>query len=85
MAVSIPHGVVKSDRLLLDRLREDCYYEALAFSRYSINLELDEDILKPERRLPRHQARTMKMKQWCQGQDRFSDESQWQLPSNRER
>ena len=25
----------------------------------------------------------MKMKEWNQGQDRLSDKSQWQLPSNR--
>ena len=50
-AVSIPHWVVKSDRLSQDedRLREDYYYEALAFSRHSINVELDEDIMKPEK------------------------------------
>ena len=51
MAVSIPHWVVKSDILSLDedRLREDYYYEALTFSRHSINLELDEETMKPEK------------------------------------
>ena len=36
LAVSIPHWVVKSDRLSPDedRLREDYYYEALAYSRH---------------------------------------------------
>ena len=47
MAVSIPHCVVKKDRLSLDedRLQGDFYYEALAFSRHNINLELDEEII----------------------------------------
>ena len=51
MAVSIPHWVVKSDRLSLeeDRLCEDYHYEALAFSRHSINLEVDEETIKPEK------------------------------------
>ena len=51
MAVSIPHCVVKPDRLSLDddRLREDYYFEALAFPRHNINLELDEEIMKPEK------------------------------------
>ena len=51
MAVSIPHCVVRSDRLSLDedRLRGDCYCEALAFFRHNINLELDEEIMKPEK------------------------------------
>ena len=51
VAVSIPHRVVKSDRLSLDedRLLEDCYYEALAFSRHPINLEFDEETMKPEK------------------------------------
>ena len=37
IAVSIPHWLVKSERLSLekDRLREDYYYEALAFSRHN--------------------------------------------------
>ena len=90
MAVSIPHCVVKSDRLSLDddRLREDCYYEALAFSRNSINLEFDEEMMKPEKatKAPRNaeiDPSTMKMKQWYQGQDRLNDKSQWQFPSNR--
>ena len=88
MAVSIPHCVVKSDRLSLDRLCEDYHYEALAFSRHSINLELDEEIMKPEKatKAPinsRINPNTMTMRQWHQGQDRLSDKSQWQLPSNR--
>ena len=71
VAVSIPHCVVKSDRLSLDddRLREDCYYE-----------ELDEEIMKENSGID---TSTMKMKQRYQGQDRLSDKSQWQLPSNR--
>ena len=90
MAVSIPHCVVKSDRLSLDDdwLREDNCFEAFSFSRHNINLELDEEIMKPEKatKAPRNwgvDPSTMKMKQWYQGQDRLSDESQWQLPSNR--
>ena len=49
MAVSIPHWVVKSDRLSLDedRLREDYYYEALALSRHTINLEFGKETMKP--------------------------------------
>ena len=80
MEVSIPHCIVKSDRQPLDDdgLREDYYYEALAFSRHSINLELDEEIMKPEKatKAPRNSGidpSTMKMKQWYQGQDRFID------------
>ena len=70
-----------------DRLREDYYYEAFAFSRHSINLELDE-IMKPEKaskapRISGIEPRTMRMKQWYQGEDRLSNESQWQLPRNR--
>ena len=90
MAVSIPHWVVKSDRLSLDddRPREEYYYEALAFSRHSINLELDEEIMEPEKaaKAPRNSGidpSTMKMKLWYEGQDRLSDKSQWKLPSNR--
>ena len=33
----------------VDRLREDFYHEALAFSRHSINLELDEENMKPKK------------------------------------
>ena len=71
MAVSRPLCVVKSDRLSLDdyRLREDYYHEVLAVSRHSINLELDEEIMKPEKatNAPRNSGidpSTMKMKQW---------------------
>ena len=81
MAVSIPHCVVKSDRLSLeeDRLREGYYYEALAFFRHSINLELDEETMKPEKaaeapRIAGIDPSTMKMKQWYQRHDRVSDE-----------
>ena len=87
MAVSIPHCVVKSDSLSQDedRLREDFCYEAPAFSRHSINLELDEEIMKTEKatKAPRNSGidpRIMKMRQRYQGQDRLSDKSQWQLP-----
>ena len=50
-AVSIPHCVVKSDRLSPDedRLREDYFHEALAFSRHTINLEFDVETMKPEK------------------------------------
>ena len=80
------HCVVKSDRVSLDddRLREDYYHEDLAVSRHSIFLELDEEIMNPEKstKTPRNSGtdpRTMKMKQWYQRQDRLSDKSQWQL------
>ena len=80
MAVSIPHCVVKSDRLSLDddRLCEDYHYEALAFSRHSINLKLDEETMKPEKaaEAPRNSGidpSTMKMKQWYERYDRVSD------------
>ena len=89
-AVSTPHCVVKLYRLSLDddQVREDHYYEALALSRHSINLELGEEFMKPEKatKAPRNSGvdpSTMKMKQRYQGQDRVSDESQWQLPSSR--
>ena len=69
MAVSIPHCVVKSDRLSLDedRLGGDYHYEALAFSPHNMNLELDEEIMKPEKatKAPRNSGidpSSMKMK-----------------------
>ena len=67
---------------------EDNYYEVLAFSRHSINLELDEENMKPKTatKAPRNAGSdpsTMKMKQWYQGQNRVSDKSQWQWPSGR--
>ena len=70
-----------------DRLHEDCYYEALAFSRHSINLELDEETMKPEKasEAPTNAGidpSTMKMKQWYQGHDRVSDK---QAPSGTDR
>ena len=40
VALSIPHCVVKSDRSSLDDDSLKTYYEALALSRHSINLEL---------------------------------------------
>ena len=48
MPVSVPHCVVKCDRLSPheDRLREGCCHEALAFPRHTIKLELDEEIMK---------------------------------------
>ena len=81
MAVSIPHWVVKSDRLSPheDRHREDYYYETLAVSRHTANLEFDEETMKPEKATvaPRNAGidpSTMKMKQWYQGHDRVSDQ-----------
>ena len=46
-----PSGVerVNSWTRKADQRREDCYYEALAFSRHSIDLELDEQNMKPEK------------------------------------
>ena len=45
---------MKSDRWSLDddRLLEDHCYDALALSRHSINLELDEENIKPEKAHP---------------------------------
>ena len=81
MAVSIPHWVVKSDRMSPDedRLREDYYYEALAFSRHTTNQEFDEETMKPVKaaEAPRHAGidpSTMKMKRWYQGHDRVGDQ-----------
>ena len=81
MAVSIPHWVVKSGSLSQDEdnLREDYYYECLAFSRLTINLEFDEETMKPEKttEAPRNAGVdpcTMKMKQRYQGHDRESDQ-----------
>ena len=61
---------MKSDRLSLDedRLHRDYYHEALAFSPHSINLEIDEEIMKPEKstKAPRNSGidpGSMKMKQ----------------------
>ena len=82
--------VVKSDRLSPDenRLREDYYFESLEFSRHTINLEFDEETMKPEkatevRRNAGIDPGTMKMKQWYPAHDRVSDKSQWELPSDR--
>ena len=90
VALLIPHCVVKSDRWSLDddQLLEDCYYEALALSRHSINLELDEENMKTEKATKPPENRgmdpgTVKMKKWYQGQTRESDESQCQSPSDR--
>ena len=57
---------------------EDYYYEALAFSRRSINLELDEENMRPEKsaltpRISGINPSTMKMKRWYPEQDRASD------------
>ena len=54
------------------------YYEALAFFRHTIDLELDEETMKPEKATgaPRNAGMdpgTMNMKQWYQGYDRVSD------------
>ena len=59
---------------------EDYYYEALAFSRHSINLELDEENMKPEKatmaaRNAGINRSTMKMKKWYQGSARVSDKN----------
>ena len=50
MAMSTPRWVVNSDRLSPeeDRPREDYYYEALAFFRHTIDLELNEETMRPE-------------------------------------
>ena len=86
MAVSIPHWVVKLDSLSQDEdsLREDYCYEALAFSRHTI---IDEETMKAERatEAPTNAAidpSTMKMKQWCEGHDRVSDQ---EAPTGTER
>ena len=60
-------------------LRGDYYYEALVFSRHTINLEFDEETMKREKatEAPRNAGidpSTMKMKQWYQGHDRVSDQ-----------
>ena len=62
-----------------DCLREDYYYEALAFSRHTIKLEFDEETMRPEKatEAPRNagiEPSTMKMKQWYQGHDRVCDQ-----------
>ena len=81
MAILKPHWVVKSDSLSPeeDRLREDYYYEALAFCRHTINLEFDEETMKPEKaaEAPRNEGidpSNMKMKHWYHGYDRVSDQ-----------
>ena len=62
-----------------DRLREDYFYEILAFSRRTINLEFDEETAKPEKATEASRnagidPSTMKMKPWYQGHDRASDQ-----------
>ena len=74
MAVSIPNGVVKSDRLSPDedRRRENYYYEVLAFSRHTITPEFDEETMKSEKatEAPRNAGidpSTLKMMQMVAG------------------
>ena len=62
-----------------DRFCEDYFYEALAFSRHTIDLEFDEETMKPEKgtEAPRNAGidpSTMKMKQWYQKHNRVSDQ-----------
>ena len=42
----VPMAVLKKQRCVES---EDYFYEALAFSRHSINMELDEENMKPEK------------------------------------
>ena len=82
MAVLTPHWVLNSDRFSPgeDRHREDYYcYEALAFSRHTINLEFDDETMASEKatealRNARIDPSAMKMKQWYQGHDRVNDQ-----------
>ena len=81
MATLTPHWVVNSNRLSpeVDRLREDYYYGALAFSRHTIDLEFDNETMRPEKatEAPRSAGidpSTMKMKQWYQKHNRVSDQ-----------
>ena len=71
MAVLVPHLVVNSDRLSPeeDRFREEHYYEGLAFSRHTIDLEFDDETTRPEKatEAPRNAGldpSTMKMMQF---------------------
>ena len=62
-----------------DRLREDYCYEALAFSRHTIDLEFDDETMRPEKatEAPRNAGidpSAMKMKQWYQKHNRVSDQ-----------
>ena len=70
MASSKQSGVERVNRWTrnADQRREDCYYEALAFSPHSIDLELDEENVKPEKaaKAPENAGidpSTMKMKE----------------------
>ena len=79
--VLIPHWVVKSDSLSQDEdsLREDSHYEAPPFSRHTINLEFDDETMRPEKatEAPRNAGidpSTMKMKQWYQTHNRVSEQ-----------
>ena len=59
---------------------EDYYHELLAFSRHRINVELDEENMKPEKAtmVPRNAGinpSTMKMKNWYQEPDPVSDKN----------
>ena len=81
MALIIPHWVVNSDRLSPEeaRFREDYCFEALAFSRHTIDLEFDEETMRPEKAIeaPRNAGidpSTMKMKQFYQKHNRVSDQ-----------
>ena len=77
MAVFIPRWVVNWNRLSPeeDRLREDYFYEALAFSRHTIDLEFDDETMRPEKatEATRNAGRdpsTTTMKQWYQKHNR---------------
>ena len=59
---------------------EEYYFEALAFSRRSINLEPDEENMKPEKSAmtPRSSGinpSTMNMEKWYPKQDRTSEKT----------
>ena len=71
---------MNSDRLSPeeDRLHEDYYFEALAFSRHTIDQEFDDETMRPEKateapRNARIDPSTMKMKQWYQSHDLVGD------------
>ena len=89
MAILIPRWVVNSNTVSPeeDRLREDYYYDALAFFRPTIDLEFEEETMKAEKatEAPRNagiEPSTMKMKQWHQKHNRVSDQK---APTGRDR
>ena len=82
MSSSLPSGVRRVNRWtrrLVERRRENYYYDALAFSRHNIDVVSDEESMKPEklRRAPEYAGispSTMRVSKWNQESTREDDD-----------